>query len=807
MFSNKSNSISNKSNSISNINPKSFDMELASDFTNTIKVAVSSIENPNTELKFSIFKSSLNNSENVRTILFDDSTLLEVNKSYKVVVSDNGVNLLDQTILVEDFPAIINADVRTYGNRIIEVVFPYPVKNLAKLEPNGTKNLNNFYSIYFNRDVIGATTQPNAGDAIDWKGYFTIDADEKLFTATVSPDQKSIEIQSNIKNLPIGDTHSLTINYTRLQGSNVTNKNFILVDYSKEEREIPIMEKPFSLRSEQYPAKAVSIIPISLTEFIVNFDKEVLLRKEDVTAADGSNIGYVMCNGVSKEIDSRERVGSDKKSLKYTLKSTTPLTAGTDVELVVSPITDASGFTTKAVPLTATIIAVPPTLDSISQDTSNPTSATTKINLKYSWNMNTTSAKNIGNYVLNNTSLTDPITITSVNNSTDPTNEFVIETAKLPAGNYTLCVSNVTDIFGIPIVDVCKTFDIVDLTVPTVEKILMPDSDKDVILVMFDGIMNVSDQHGANVATNYRLIETPGTTDPIPLSESIKIDSLNSNKWMRINLSSKFDATVNTSAINIGYARLRDIIYVTNQSGNIFPICKESRVTALVPELDIAGGSMSILSDSSLKFTASTSSEFMFNPSMLSPADFKFTKNSNTTTPISVVLSDDYKNLTFTFPSRTFESSITTLDMTTTDTVTTTDIFGKKIKASATCNTITSNMLSARLVRAYRESQTTGTPFVTLTIGLLFDNEINKDSVTLSDFAVRTANEDDNKFMVLSKAELSGSDTKTILLTVESNTLNLSSIPLSVSTTKEQDKLLTKDAKGNPITPFKADIQ
>ncbi|GAA0068769.1 hypothetical protein UT300003_02920 [Clostridium sardiniense] len=794
-------------NSISNINPKSFDIELTSNFTNTTKVSISSIEDPNMELKFSVVKSSLNDSETVRTILFDDSTLLKVNESYTVVVSDNGIDLFNQTILVEDFPAIINADVRTYGNRIIEVVFPYPVKNLDKIEPSGTKNLNNFYAIYFNRDVIGATTQPNAGDSIDWKGYFTIDDDEKLFTATVSPDQKSIEIQSNIKNLPIGDTHSLTINYTRLQGSNITDKSSILVDYSKEEREIPIMEKPFSLRSDQYPTKPVNITPISLTEFIVTFDKEVLLRKEDVIAADGSNIGYVMCNGVSKEIDSRERVGSDKKSLKYTLKYTTPLTAG-NVELVVSPITDASGFTTKIVPLTTTITAASPTLDAVYQDTSNTTSTTTKINLKYSWDMNITSAKNLSNYVLNsNTSPTDPITITSIINSTDPTNEFVIETAKLPAGNYTLCVSNVADIFRIPIVDVCKTFDIVDLAVPTVEKILMPDPDKDVLLVMFDGVMNVSDEHGANVATNYRLIETPGTTDPIPLSESIKVDSLNSNKWMRLNLSSKFNATVNTSAINIGYARLRDIIYVTNQSGNIFPICKESTITALVPEFDIAGGSMSILSDSSLKFTASTSSEFMFNPSTLSAADFKFTKNSNVTTPINVTLSDDYKTLTFTFPTGTFESSITTLDMTTTDTVTTTDIFGKKIKASATCNTITSNMLSARLVRAYRDSQTTGTPFVTLTVGLLFDNEINKDSVTLSDFTVKTANEEDNKFMVLSKAELSTSDTKTILLTVESNTLNLSSIPLSVSTTKEQDQLLTKDAKGNPITPFKADIQ
>lgn len=794
-------------NTISNINPKSFDIELTSNFTNTTKVSISSIEDPNMDLKFSVVKSSLNNSETVRTILFDDSTLLKVNESYTVVVSDNGIDLFNQTILVEDFPAIINADVITYGNRIIEVVFPYPVKNLDKIEPGGTKNLNNFYAIYFNRDVIGSAELPSGGELIDWKGYFTIDYGENLFTATVSPDQKSIEIQSNIKNLPIGDTHSLTINYTRLQGSNITDKASILVDYSKEEREIPIMEKPFSLRSEQYPTKPVNITPISLTEFIITFDKEVLLRKADVTAADGSKIGYVMCNGVSKEIDSRERVGSDKKSLKYTLKSTTPLTAG-NVELLVSPLTDASGFTTKSVPLYTTITATSPTLDAVYQDTSNPTSTTTKINLKYSWDMNITSAKNIGSYVLNNnTSPTNPITITSITNSTDPTKEFVIETAKLPAGNYTLCVSNVADIFGIPIVDVCKPFDIVDLAVPTVDKILVPDPDKDVILAMFDGIMNVSDVHGANVATNYRLIKIPGTTDPIPLDESIKVDSLNSNKWMRINLSSKFDATVNTSAIDIGYARLRDILYVTNQSGNIFPIYKESTVTALIPELDIAGGSMSILSDSSLKFTASTANEFMFDPSILSPADFKFTKNSNTITPIAVTLSDDYKNLTFTFPTGTFESSITTLDMVTTATVTTKDIFGKNIKASATCNTITSNMLSARLIKAYRESQTTGTPFVTLTVGLSLDNEINKDSVTLSDFTVRTANEEDNKFMVLSKAELSTSDTKTILLTVESNTLNLSSIPLSVSTTKEQDRLLTKDAKGNPITPFKADIQ
>ena len=167
-------------NSISNINPKSFDIELTSNFTNTTKVSISSIEDPNMELKFSVVKSSLNDSETVRTILFDDSTLLKVNESYTVVVSDNGIDLFNQTILVEDFPAIINADVRTYGNRIIEVVFPYPVKNLDKIEPSGTKNLNNFYAIYFNRDVIGATTQPNAGDSIDWKGYFTIDDDEKL---------------------------------------------------------------------------------------------------------------------------------------------------------------------------------------------------------------------------------------------------------------------------------------------------------------------------------------------------------------------------------------------------------------------------------------------------------------------------------------------------------------------------------------------------------------------------------------------------------------------------------------------------
>lgn len=800
---------SNKSNSISNINPKSFDIELTSDLTNTTKISVSSIENPDTELKFSIVKSSLNNSELVMTVLFDDSTLLEVGKEYKVVVSDNGRDVFNQTILVEDFPAIINADVKTYGNRIIEVVFPYPVKNLDKLDSNGNKNLNNFYAIYFNRDIIGSTTQPNSGDQIDWKGYFTIDDAEKMFTAKVSPDQKSIEIQSNIKNLPIGDTHSLTINYTRLQGSNITDKNFVLVDYSKEEREIPIMEKPFNLRSEQYPATPVDIKPISLTEFIITFDKEVLLRKEDIIASNGSTIGFVKCNGDSKIIKNRERVGSDKKSLKYTLNPSTPLTTGTNVEIRISPITDASGFTTKDLPIFKDITAEAPTTDTVSQDTSAHDSDKTKINIKYSWNMNIPSSTNISNYILtSNTLLAEPIKINSITSLSDPTNEFIIETDKLPAGSYQLCISNITDIFGTPINNECKIFDIVDLTVPKVEKILMPDSDKDVILVIFDGVMNISNEYGANVANNYRLIQTPGSTDPVPLSSSTsKIDPLNSNKWMRINLPSKFDATANTSAINIGYAKLKDILYVTNQSGNIFPIYKENLVTNLVPQLDISRGSMSILSDNSLKFTVDTSNEFMFNTSNPILADFKFIKDSNTINPTSVALSDDYKNLTFTFPSGTFESSTTTLEMKTADTVTTTDIFGKKIKPSVTCNTITSNMLSARLIKAYRYSKTTGSPLVTLNMGLLFDNEINKDTVTLSDFSVKTINEDDNKFIVLSDAKLSDSNNKLILLTVLSNTIDLSNIGLLASTTKEQSEIVTKDAKGNPITPFQAIVQ
>lgn len=713
---------------ISNVNNRSFDVEINNEFTGEETVTVYPTKAKEDKLQARIVLNTKNENEFSRTILigpneyikdsdgvipisnpeFNSEKLLKNDLEYTVEIEKNG-EIARGSFILSTYPGIVDCNVNSYGNRIITVDFKYPVKNLFKWALDKTHtHLTNFYLLYYG---IDAENQSN--ESI---GYIDI-KDETLgqinypFKVSLSNDGKRIEFQKNYVGLPLGE-NKLIVNYAKQQ----QNLSDYILDFF--DKEIPVMGKSFVVTRDSSPASVVDVFSISRTEVVVKFDKPVVLIDSEMDA--------LSINGNELTSESFERYGYGFNAIKYTLSSGNPIPVG-ESKITISSITDASGYKTQPVEKTIFVEAISPELLRVEQIV-NDSENETFIKLVYSEVMNRevdgiNSVINKDNYAIydSNNNLMEISKIEITGNEL----EFKMTTEILPAGIYKLVVNNVTDELG-TLINPNPTefiFESYDYSVPFVKYVLAtvdvldpgsePEKGPDLsgddkmsnednsIVIMFNEPMNVLGVHSIGNVENYKLINV--SNKEYRLDYNSEALPFNKNEWLRItipennNLFKEFELT---DSISIGYTDIKDVKYVTNSSGNIYPFCETKNIDKLVNKLSIAESDSNsnrilITSDSTLRYVHDSGNIYENNIFYsVNKDDFRLRK---VITPgvnagdVAIAYGDeinilsakliDNMTIEFTVAKGTFDSSSDKLELSTVEyeNIESLDIFGKRI--------------------------------------------------------------------------------------------------------------------------------
>lgn len=745
---------------ISNINSRSFDVEMNKPFTGEEVVSVYPTNDPDEKLQARIVLNTQSQGELSRSIVIGpdeyipnitDSLLLEPNPAltpdvllqnnveYTVEIERDG-ELAKDNFRVNTYPGIVDCVVNSYGNRIITVDFKYPLKNLLDRKEesatNGDKHdhLTNLYVLYYGLDAeapIGGAAER------DWIGYidaktFYVNPDPPPndytvypFRVTLSADGKRLEIQRNYSGIPLGE-HKIIVNYAKQQKS----LDEYIVDFS--ENETPVIGKDFIVTRDAIAAKPIGVVSLSRTEVIVKFDKPVILLEAEKNALKlGENLLVT---------ESYERYGYGFNEIKYTLDSNSALPVGESL-LTVNPVTDASGYKTQETNLPIVVEVTKPELLVVEQIIDN-SEVETKIRLIYSDIMNTevngdVSVINKERYQIFDWNNVEK-TINSVETRTSDY-EFLMKTELLPAGMYKLVVTDVQDELG-TVIDpnpTEKIFEVKDYSVPKVLKVIAikdvgdvvkgvgPDStpnntmseEDNAIVIMFNEPMNVVNPHSAVEETNYLLTNGTSDTDYKLDDDSVAL-AMKGNEWVRLTIpygNGVLDYfTINTDTVSIGYSDVKEVKYVTNASGNIYPLCDVRAIDVLVDKLDITGttndkNKVLIISDSTVRYVHDSGVDYAKNIFYsVNKEDFLLrTVIDNTAAPgdaarygetlpiLSAKLIDDV-TVEFTFAKGSFDSSTIDLELSTIEyeKIQSLDVFGKRILGQKHNNNIINKVKS-----------------------------------------------------------------------------------------------------------------
>lgn len=756
---------------IYNVNPKSLDLELNQEFNGTEVIQVFETSNPMTILPSTIVKSSLDPTNFVRTVMFS-TTLLDPTKNYTLKLTKDLV-VVSQPIIFTGFPPITDVNVETFGNCLIRFTFPYPVDNLTTSQLNtvtGFTELANLYFLYFGLDTNTSDTADNY-----WLGNIVLNPTRQ--SVFQSPDLRTLIVQYNNRPLPLG-SHKVLVNYRKQQ---ITSN--MMKDFATPARFLPIIEKSFTLNTAYTATTPQSVDVVSRTELVVTFNNPVLIKP--------TNLSSLAIGGTTLTVDSVAWADNTFTKLRYVLNNSSALPIGDSV-LTVKPIYDSFEYLTTAMNFNITVVAHPATIVDIKQVEYPTNPNTTEIDITFSSQMN----------FVNPGSATDKtyydvfdLLGASLNiQNIVRVNDYVVRMTLdfLVAGAYKLTVAGVKDALGLSMPYTEKQFLIIDTTVPTIDEIIATNGGNKMV-IKFNEAMTVTGEYSATLPTNYMISKTAGD---FPLPDTAIGEGFNFNKWVRLTLpqgSSILPFIVDPDyLVHIGYPILRDVLYVTNISGNIYPLCKTRPITRLVPPLTIATGKMTVISDSELEYEYTGTNEFLGN---ISKDDFSVTLNANPLTILSATLTG--KKILFTFASNTFDLTSTaivlkTLNPTAPATLVTLDIFANPIVSNVQ-NTTVVNSLRPKLKGISLLSVVSNTA----SLALKFNAQMQ--IVDKSDFVVRL---NGSTVLFNDTASISTVNTDTILLNVILPSPLLFTDTLSVSVEKSDALIRTVDINDNKIQRF-----
>lgn len=279
---------------ISNINNKSIDVTLDRPISRETEFYLKSDDDSNyltpVEMKIVTENSYSGSDEYTKTIVFENGKELKTNTNYTLQLTVLNETLTDEMSFVcREFPRMNNFKVDVVGDRILKVSFEYPVRNLDATILSGSKySLANFYAVFFDLDSSITTSQ---SDPQHFPGTFHYGEGN---VGRVSEDFRSIEIQSldAFPNTREGDYHRLFINFNKDYNPALALRDFSDVEAGG--RKLPTLDKPFVIQTLQEKAKVVELIPLSRTEILARFDKDVILDEagyfnNDVISIKGAN--------------------------------------------------------------------------------------------------------------------------------------------------------------------------------------------------------------------------------------------------------------------------------------------------------------------------------------------------------------------------------------------------------------------------------------------------------------------------------------------------------------------------------------
>lgn len=754
---------------VNNINPKSFDLTLNEPFDGTEVIKVYETNVPTKVIPIKVVPSSLTSDPNTKVVLVSTniaSDYFQANKNYTLVVK-KGTEVANYMFSYANFNPISTATVTAFGYRIIKVSFDYPVKNLKKTQLNpitGHTELQNFYLLYYGMD----TDASNVADK-NWLGYISVDGTTGN-TASISEDERTLTIEFGLRSMPIGN-HKFIINYSKLQ-----DLADAIEDYQN--RAIPIIDKSLLVSGAVTSTRPTEVLVLSRQQLIVKFNNPVELKdSEKPLRIEGYNLQEL----------SKVRVGNSYNAILYNVNA---LPIG-DVQLIVDPITDAYGYPTERRIFDIQVLPQPLYVVNITQEAPQPPSTDTVLLVRFSSTLDTISAQTIANYRLTNNMNVLQVPISATLQLPDK-NVVKLLYNTLPAGNYNMNIQNVKDTLN-TVMDVYdEPILIEDFTEPFVETILAREN---VMVIKFNEPMNVSpvSENSALDALNYTLRAAilPPLTETAPMQN---------NKWIRFELpfAQAADYPQLNDPVQVGYARVKTVRYVTNASGNIYPLCTNLKVDQIITtpvSLDDPANVIDILDERTFIFKYAGEDEIL----SLYKEDFIFILNG-VAEPIYEVKLIDTKTFQVTMVNDVFAAYVTSIDFSTkplAQEIVSRDIFNMPIKNNAKFNGTVKNLLNAKL-KAISLITTDPTPSVlTVTLAMKFTNIIQ--TTSKDDFMVKLNN---TTILPIISATIVPTNKDTIQLLVKlSNPLIFTDI-LTVSIARQMEVVQTIDINDNKIGYF-----
>ncbi|MGL6185279.1 MAG: hypothetical protein ACRC1T_07825 [Clostridium chrysemydis] len=811
-----------------NVCRKSVDLILDIPFDEDMYIELKNINSLDLNINHSlVFKSTEESEEKflkTRVILLDDSNLLKEDEEYLVTLYKDDEVLGDKKFKVLTKDYIKNADVSGIGTRIIKISFNEPIENLdylyklreyeKQLENIKEEALLNFYISFFKDknliDLENDSLNIYSGHIIS---NITISDSENIksikpFNVDVSDDLKTIIITSNYKNLPEGENHNLIINSFAL----IDYKDNQLKDYSHYRLDYPLTIKEFSLEKFKNKTKVKDIEIISLYEIIVTYDNEVLILEDE-------NFN-ILCNGIKKELDKNkplEYADNSLKKVRFYLDKSTPLLRGENIKVTLTSITDASGFKTLESDFLKDIIPVIPKLE-IAKEIKDTEYKNIKdlllenktiIYLKYSEDMDVPSAIDTNNYKLINEldKKEIPIVIDSIynfNKTYKKYDEYYMVLNNLEFGDYILNIKDVKDLSYVSIEETNKSIKVTDRKIPECSRVLLSEDelmDFKILLFEFNDNMEAREIENSILnPSNIKLIGKGSEAFKSLVLDEAKVELINNKDIAIVSIKNSFlkdfKLDYDTFDILLGYTRLKDIKYITNSAGNIYPLYETLNIESIVTPIEIESSDslIEIVEDKKLVFSTGDLNKRFYKETV--DLDYiKIKLDDETIYPESFRVLESLSKIEFNFKNESFNSLTKNISIEFIKNSKIKDIFKRDISFGI-CKNVINNLrglvISASKIKEDKEDSNS------LIIALKYSEDIVY--VDKKDFLVETL--EGIRCDVLSASIVSSN---IIELKIKSNIIkNLESEKLFISTFDENiSKLKTRESGGDLLKSFK----
>ncbi len=345
------------------INAKSFDLVFDNENFFTLGAIVVNLLDTNGDIvsPLDVEKTVFSSDLCTATVVLKDSTLLELGSSYRVTVSRTDKSDLITDFLYNQIISIESAELICHGTRFFTLNFEYPVNFTESINPTAPATDSPFFLLPAALDIgvpNGALVTKDLG--FEWN---------------YSADLKSVNIESRSRQANTGALKLLTNFPVSLTDDNVvTNwmKEFEVgnptIPMIKSEGSVPKVSK------EQTNVVSINALDLSKQEFIVKFDKGVLLLAQefvsdpnDPTAPKVNGIKYKLTFSdgntlIPTEVDTVVRPDiNSPDELIFKLKAELPSGSYT---VTLDSILDANGNPTKSFSTVLIIDSDPPNVQS-----------------------------------------------------------------------------------------------------------------------------------------------------------------------------------------------------------------------------------------------------------------------------------------------------------------------------------------------------------------------------------------------------------------------------------------------------------